>query len=89
MKLLIATLTHYGPETAYGVKNLGHHCFRNGLAPVWHQAITRTNADLLSLVQLGTNLGSILIAIQTVSCKKMHVKCHLQNGDRYVPAAMY
>ena len=35
----------------------------NGLSPVWHQAITYTNADLLSTWPVGINLGEIQIKI--------------------------
>ena len=35
----------------------------NGLAPVWRQAITRTNADILSIRPLGTNFSEILLKI--------------------------
>ena len=35
----------------------------NGLLPVQHQAITSTNADLLSIGPLGTNFSEILIKV--------------------------
>ena len=38
------------------------------------QAITRTNAHLLSFGPLGTNFGELRIKIQNVSFKKMHLK---------------
>ena len=38
----------------------------NGLSPVWHQAITWTNAGLLSIGRLGTNFSEIQIKIQIV-----------------------
>ena len=34
--------------------------------PVWHQAITWTNADFLSIGPLGTNLSEIQIKIQNI-----------------------
>ena len=46
----------------------------NGLAPFRRQAITWTNADLLSSGLLGTNFSEILIKIHTFSFKKMHLK---------------
>ena len=33
----------------------------NGLSPVWHQAITWTNADLLSTGPSGKNFHEILL----------------------------
>ena len=44
----------------------------NGLSPGWHQAIIWTNAGILSIWPLGTNLIEILIEILTFSFKKMH-----------------
>ena len=46
----------------------------NGLLPVQRQAITWTNAYLLSIGHSGTKLNEILIKIQTFSVKKMHFK---------------
>ena len=46
----------------------------NGLSPVWHQAITWTNADLLSIRPLGRNVSETWIEIQNFSFKKMHLK---------------
>ena len=44
------------------------------LSPVWRQAITWTNADLLSTGPLATNFCEIQIKIQSVSFMKMHLK---------------
>ena len=46
----------------------------NGLSPVRCQAITWTNADLLSIGPLGTNFSEIQIEIENISFMKMHVK---------------
>ena len=46
----------------------------NGLSPGRCQAIIWTNARILSIGPWGTNFSEILIDIQTVSFKKMHVK---------------
>ena len=46
----------------------------NVLSPVRRQAITWTNADLLSITPLGTNFGEILINGQNVLLIKMHLK---------------
>ena len=44
------------------------------LEPVRCQAITRTNADLLSIRLLGTNFSEIRFGIISFSFKKMHLK---------------
>ena len=46
----------------------------NGLSPGQRQAIIWTNAGILLIGPLGTNFSEILIAIQTFSFKKMHLK---------------
>ena len=46
----------------------------NGLSPVQRQAITSTNAVVLSTGSLGTNLSEIRIKIQNFYFKKMHLK---------------
>ena len=46
----------------------------NGLSPVRHQAITWTNAGLLSIGLLGTSFSEIWIQILSFSFKKMHLK---------------
>ena len=46
----------------------------NGLSPDRHQAIIWTNAGILLIGPLGTNLSEISIEILTFSFKKMHLK---------------
>ena len=46
----------------------------NGLSPYRRQAIIWTNAGLLLIGPLGTNISEILIEILTVSFKKMRLK---------------
>ena len=46
----------------------------NGLSPVRRQAITWTNAHLLSIGPLGTKFGQIRIKTHKFSFKKMHFK---------------
>ena len=46
----------------------------NGLSPVRRQAITWTNAALLSIRLLGINFTEIWIGILSFSLKKMHLK---------------
>ena len=52
----------------------------NALSPVQHQAITWSNADLLSFGSLGINFSKILIKIQNFSSWKCIWKCCLWNG---------
>ena len=46
----------------------------NGLLPGQRQAIIWTNAGIMLIGPLGTNISEILIAIHTFSLKKMHLK---------------
>ena len=46
----------------------------NGLSPDRRQAFIWTNAGILLIGPLGTNLSEILVRIQTFSFKKMHLK---------------
>ena len=46
----------------------------NGLSPGRRQAIIWTNAGILLIGPLGTNLNEILIEIHTFSFKKIHLK---------------
>ena len=46
----------------------------NGLSPYRRQAIIWTNAGILLIGPLGTNVGEILIKILTLSFKKMRLK---------------
>ena len=45
-----------------------------GLSPIWHQAITLTKADWLTIRPSCIHLDWILFKIQTFSLKKMHLK---------------
>ena len=60
----------------------------NGLSPIQREAIIWTNAGILLIRNLGTNLSEILIQIHIFSNKKMHWKCRLENGDHIVSASM-
>ena len=46
----------------------------NGLSPVQRQAITWTNADVLSIEPLGKKFSEIRIGIPLFSFKKMYLK---------------
>ena len=58
----------------------------NGLLPVWHQAITWNNADLLSFGPFATgqwNMDLIYLFFQ-----KIQLNCCLQNVSHFVQASM-
>ena len=54
----------------------------NGLLPGQNQAIISTNAGILLIGPLGTNFSEILIAIETFSFKKKHLK---MSSGKYRP----
>ena len=60
----------------------------NGLFPGQRQAIIWTKVEILLTGSLRTNISEILIEIQTSSFKKIHFKCHLENGSYFVLASM-
>ena len=49
-------------------------CSNNGLSPGRHQAIIWTNAEILLIGPLRTNLSEMLIEIYTFPFRKMHLK---------------
>ena len=61
--MYIYPLTYLNNSYMYSSVNLVNIGSGNGLPPVQRQAITRTNADLLSAGPLGTNLSEIWIEI--------------------------
>ena len=67
-------LTHRGRVTHTCVSKLTILASDNGLSPDRRQAIIWTNAGLLLIGSLGTNLSEILIEILTFSFKKMRLK---------------
>ena len=67
-------LTHWGWVTHICVGNLAIVVSDNGLSPGQRQAIIRTNAGILLIGPLGTNLSEIWIGIETFSLKKIHLK---------------
>ena len=74
LQVVIGSLTHWGRVTHICVGNVTTLRSDNGLSPGRCQAIIRTNADILLIWPLGTNFGETLIAILTVSFKKMRLK---------------
>ena len=67
-------LTHWGQVTHIRVGKLTIIGSDNGLSPGRRQAIIRTNAGILLIGTLGTNISEILSEIHTFSFKKMHLK---------------
>ena len=67
-------LTHWGRVTHICVGKLTNIGSDNGLSPGRRQAIIWTNARILSIGPLGTNLSEISIEIHTFSIKKMSLK---------------
>ena len=74
-RVLVPLLTCWGRVTQMCVNNLTTFGPDNGLSHGRRQAIIWTNAEILSIVPLGTNLSEISISeIQTFSLKKMGLK---------------
>ena len=71
---LVLTISHWGRVTHICVGKLAIIGSDNGLSPERHQAIIWTNAGILLIGPLGTNLSEILIEIQTFSLKKIRLK---------------
>ena len=67
-------LTHWGRVTHICVNKLTIISSDNGLSPGRRQAIIWTNAGILLIGPLGTNVSEILVGIQTFLLKKMHLK---------------
>ena len=67
-------LTHWCRVTHICIGKLTIIGSDNGLAPARRQATIWTNAGILFIGPLGTNFSEILIAIETFSFKKMHLK---------------
>ena len=67
-------LTHWGRVTLICVSKLTIIASDNGLSPDRRQAIIWTNAGILLIGPLGTNVSEILSESHTFSFKKMHLK---------------
>ena len=70
----IILLTHWGWVTHIRANRLTIIGLSNGLWPGRRQAIIWTNAGILLIGPLGTNLSGILIKIYTFSIRKMQLK---------------
>ena len=69
-----SVLTHWGRVTHICVGKLTIIGSDNGLSPERRQPIIRTNAGILLIGPLETNLSEILFEIQTFSLKKIRLK---------------
>ena len=76
----IIDLTHWGRVTHICVSKLTIIGSDNGLSPGRRQAIIWTNAGILLIGALGTNVSEISIKICTFSLKKMLLK--MSSGQR-------
>ena len=81
-------LTHCGRVTHICVGKLTIISSDNGLSPGQSQAIIWINAGILLIGPLGTNFSEILIEIDTISFKKMHLKMSSGNGGHFVSASI-
>ena len=73
-------LTHWGRVTHICVSKLTIIGSGNGLSPGRRQAIIWTNAGILLIRSLGTNLSEILCKIHSFSFKKMLLKMSSAKG---------
>ena len=74
LKFFCEYYTHLTHLPHICVSELGHHYSGNGLLSIQRQAITWSDAGLLSIELLGTNFSEIWIGILSFSFKKMHLK---------------
>ena len=70
------------------VGNLAIIATDKSLAPDRRQAIIGTNAGILLIRTLGTNVGELLIEIFPFSFNKNIRKCRLRNGGDFVTASI-
>ena len=83
---VLLRLTHLPLVPHICVRELGSISSDNGLSPVQRQAITWTNADLLSIGLLGANFSEIWIQIQSSSFMKRHMKMSSAKWQPFCPA---
>ena len=81
-------ITHWGRVTHICAVKLNIIGSDNGLSPGRRQAIIGTNAGILLIGPLGTNLIEILNEIYTFSFKRMYLKMSSGNGGHLVSASM-
>ena len=84
----LVMLTHWGRVTHICVSKRTIIGSDNGLSPGRRQAIIWTNAGILLIGPLGTNVNETSIEIHTFHSRKCIWKCRLENGDHFVSASM-
>ena len=82
------TLTHWGRVTHICVSKLTIIGSDNGLSPDRRQAIISTNAGIMLIGPLGTNVSEILIKILTFSFKKMRLNVSSGKWRSFFSASM-
>ena len=82
-------LTHWGRVTHLCVSKLATIGSNNGLSPGRRQTIIWTNAGILLIGPLGTNLSEILSEIHTFSLKKMHLKMSSRKWRPFCSASIH
>ena len=82
------SLTHRDRVTHMCVDDLNINCSDNGLSPGRSQTIIWNIAGILSIGPLETNFCGTLIESFIFSSKKGIWKCRLENGGRFVSAAV-
>ena len=87
-KPILCLSTHWGRVTHICVGKLTIIGSDNGLSPERRQAIIWTNAGILLIWSLGTNVSEIVIGIQTFSFMKMHLKMSSAKWLPFVSASM-
>ena len=86
--LRMARLTHWGRMTHICVSKLTIIGSDNGLSPGRRQAIIWTNAGMLLIRPLRTNVSEIVIGVQTFSFRKMELKMSSAKWRPFVSASM-
>ena len=74
----VTGLTHWGRAAHICVSKITNIGSDNGLSPRRHQAIILTNAGMLLIRPFWTKFSKIVIEIQTISFKTMHLKMSLK-----------
>ena len=87
-QIYLHPLTHWGRVTHICVVNLTTIGSDNHLSPGRRQAIIWTNDGISLIGTLGTNFSEILIGIQTLSFKKIHLTMLSAKWHPFVSASM-
>ena len=80
-------LTHWCLLMEISFMNWVIYALGNGLASVYYQTITHTNACLVSKRPLEINFSEIWIKIQQFSIKKIYLNMSSANGGHFVQAS--